>query len=881
MNLKNYYERVDDFFTVEGLKDNWAVLSVATIFFLALWLRYLPEQGMQYLQALDPYMIYRNSQHLAYSGNLPPTDFFQYFPYNAPLYLHNLGNIVFPVLFWWGGGQFLFTNFLEWAQFFPALMGAASTVAMFFFGREIFNEKVGVASAFFLAVIPGAMRRTSAGFFEKEPIGTFFMMCTFYFFARAWRREDYLAGIASGLSLAFFTISWGGSRMLWLLLPLVVGSVMFIDEDIKSLVTAYTPTVIIGVGVASALNYGKIWFTDAQLVGNILLLGLLWSRHLVEEFEIVRTENLKYFTPGISIAGFLALALSPLYSNFLAEKWLRIMDMANQAAGAGNVIGSTVAENQAPGLGPILNSIGAIAAGRIHSMLNLISNITGAWPLMMLGIGFLGTAVGFMLLRKYGVVEKEISDLIYFAGLQTVFISWSVVVMGFFMNSIVFSAAASAILVALFIGFYSYLEEEAVFKLVTMLSVSVVLLEVMLLFGGSQIAYGLIPATAMLVGGVLVMYYNDMFGERKIEMNWLYIVPLLWVLTNLLGAVAKSRLIFLSTFSAAFAAGYGFTKIVEGFRELDIGNMFEAEDVESAKYVALALFVGLVMVVNAGAGYVTVSGIGGSPGGAWDTSLNYIENETEPGSSIMSWWDYGYHFESIGRRPSIANGWNAGYYTQETRAVNMPLADFFTSDDPLNRAGLSNFLEKHSVDYIVLDHTMIGKYSAVSTISNNAAQLPNESEGSVNSMTSLSSSSNIRDSLSTSENLTLLEFTGRGGVTAYAPVEVTNTSVEFSDAPTLQTGQGRVPLDCVLTEKGTRTFDVDSRVPYCLAEDPYYSLERGFSSNSIPARAVLVPKAIQDSTLVELYLEDGSGLDWVEKVPEGSNDYVKLWEVTG
>jgi asparagine N-glycosylation enzyme membrane subunit Stt3 len=878
MNLKNYYERVDDFFTVEGLKDNWAVLSVTSIFFLALWLRYLPEQGMQHLQALDPYMIYRNSQHLAYSGNLPPTDFLQYFPYNAPLYLHNLGNIVFPTIFWWAGGRLFFPQYLEWAQFYPALMGAASTIMMYLFGKEVFSRKIGVASAFFLAVLPGAMRRTSAGFFEKEPIGTFFMMCTFYLFSRAWRREDYLAGIASGLSLAFFSISWGGSQMMWLLLPLVVGSVMFIDENIHQLVVAYTPTVLVGVGVASALNYGKVWFTDAEFIGNFLMLGFLWSRYLVEEFEIVSQEHLKYYTPAVSISGFMALVLSPLYSDWLARKWFRIMDMAIQSTTSGDVIATTVAENQAPGLGAILSSLGSVTAGRIHVLLRMFSNLTGAWQMIMVGIGFLGTAMGFMLLRKYDIIDEEISDAIYFAGFQTVFIAWSLVVLGFFLNAVLTSFLAAGVLVMMFLAFHKYLEEEAVFKLITMLAATFMALEAILFFAGSNIAVAMLPSTVMVVAGVTILYYNDMFDTREIQISWLYVLPLLWVLTNLLGAVAKSRLIFLSTFSAALAAGYGFTMVFEGVRKLDLEGMFEVEDAASVKYALLAVLVGTTILVNGAAGFLTVNSIGGSPAQAWDTSLDYMEEETPPGSVIMSWWDYGYHFESIGRRSSIANGWNAGYYTQETRATNMPLADFFTSDNPLERAGLENFLQKHSVDYIVLDHTMIGKYSAVSTISGQAAQLPNETKEEPTSMLQLSSSRNIRDSLSSSGNVSLLELSGRG-MTVYAPVEVSNTSVEFSGPPTVQRRGRRVSIDCVMTENGTKTFEVDRSVGYCLAEDPYYSLARGFGTN-IPARGILVPKDIQDSSLVQLYLEDGTGLDWAEKVPGGSNDYVKMWKVT-
>ena len=868
MNLKNYFEKVDEFFTVDGLKNNWAVLAVISVFFAGLWLRYLPEQGMRYLQALDPYMIFRLSQHLALEGSLPATDFMRYFPYNAPTYLLNQGDIIFPAIFYWLGPFAVFGSYLEWAQFYPALMGALSTVVMYFFGKELFNKRVGAFSAFFLAVVPGVLRRSSAGFFEKEPIGTFFMMLTLYFFSRSWKRDDYLAGILSGISLGFFTISWGGSRMLWLLIPMVVGSVLFIDEDIKSLIIAYTPTVLVGGGVAATLNHNRFWFTGTLFVINMGILGLLWSRHLVEELELVREDYLKYYTPSLSLLGVLALALSPLYSEFLASKIQSLIGMATQSVG-GDVIGGTVAENTAPGLGTIISSMGANYASNIHPAMSIFANITGSWPMMMIGIGLLGTITGFMLLRKYGFVDDEISDLVYFGGLQAVFVAWSLIMIGFFQQTFLFGLGAGATVLLLFIGFLSYLDDESVFKLVTMITGSVFALEILLFFSGSQIAYALMPATVLLLSGVIYLYYNDLFSTRQLELEWVYVLPLLWVVTNLLGAVAKSRLVFLSTFSVAFAAGFGISRIYDGVKTLDFNEIFEIEgEAQHLKYGLLAVIIGSMVAVNFGAGFVSAQGVGGSPNQAWYQSLDYMENQTEPGSVIMSWWDYGYHFESIGRRPAVADGGNAGYYSDDTRAVNMPLADFLSSSDPD-----LEFLDKHSVDYIVLDNTMIGKFSAVSQISNRNNQ-------NYTSMITTSTSSNIRDSLSQSGNLTTVQFTHRSGIIVYAPVSTDNQSIEFSGAPTIQRQGQRIPISCVITEDGTTTFDVESPFDYCLAEDPYYSLERGFSSNQVPVRGILVPKSIQNSSLVQLYLADGTGLDSVEKVEEGSNDYLKMWKVT-
>ena len=885
MSVERYKEKISDTFSREGLKNNWAFLTVIAIFGVALWLRYLPERGMQNLQALDPYMIFRLSQHLAYEGALPVADFMRYFPYDAPVYLLNIGDIVFPAILYWMGPSMIFENYLEWAQFYPALMGALSTVVMYFFGKEIADKRVGLFSAFFLAVIPGVMRRSSAGFFEKEPIGTFFMMLTLLFFARAWKRESYISGIFSGLSLAFFTISWGGSRMLWLLLPLVVGSLIFIDEEVHELIIAYTPTVLVGGGVAAALNYNRYWITGTLFLANIGLLGLLWSRYLIEEFELVKEENLKYYVPTVSITGLIAVLLSPLYSNFIASKLMSIIGMVTQATG-GDVIGGTVAENTAPGLSSLITSLGAETAGSINSVLGTLASVAGSWPLMMIGIGFMGSTVAFMFLKKYGFVEDEISEKLYFAGFETVFMTWILLVIGFFQQMLVFSAVAAVVVLGTFVAFTKYLDDDNTFKLMTMIAGTGLVLEIVMLLSGSTIAYTVIPATALVLAGLVAMYYNDRFGTREVEINWIIVLPLAWVITNLLGSVAKSRLIFLSTFAAAFAAGYGLAKIIGGLESIELGEIFEFENTKRLKYAAIGLIILVAAVVNFSAGFATVQGVGGSPNQAWDQSLNYMDEEAPNGSVVMSWWDYGYHFQSLGRTASVADGGNAGYYSDEIRATNMPLADFLTSDDPMNTPGLNNFLEQHSVDYILLDNTMIGKYSAVSTISNGAKNLPNETTGEPTSMLTMSTPNDVQQAVSQSGNSTTVTFSSRQtGITIYAPINLGNESISLSEtqAPTLQQttqrGTVRQPIDCILTDDGRKIeLDVDTQIPYCIAEDPYFSLERGFQTQ-LQAQTVLVPKEISDSTLVELYIQDGGNLDYVEKVPEASNDYVKMWKV--
>jgi hypothetical protein len=134
-----------------------------------------------------------------------------------------------------------------------------------------------------------------------------------------------------------------------------------------------------------------------------------------------------------------------------------------------------------------------------------------------------------------------------------------------------------------------------------------------------------------------------------------------------------------------------------------------------------------------------------------------------------------------------------------------------------------------------------------------------------------------RSSLSGDANSTVLTLSGRG-INVYAPLDSSGSGIDISGAPTLETRRGRTQIGCVLTEQGEKEFNVTQESRFCVAENPFYSLDRGISTDS-RTRLVLVPREIKDHSLIELYLQDGQGVPYVEKVPEASNGYVKMWRV--
>ena len=878
------------------LISNWAVGGISAIFLLALSLRLMPAQGMEYLQALDPYMIVRMSRHLALDGNLPVSDFMRYFPFNTPIYTLNLGDIVIPSILYWLGPFAFFGSYVEYAQFYPALIGALGVVVMYFLGKETFDRLTGVSAAFFLATIAGVMHRTSAGFFEKEPTGTLLMLVSLYFFTRSWKREDWISGILSGVALGLFSITWGGSQMLWLLYPLVVGVMLWLNEDIRNLVVSYTPAILIGGGIAAALNPSRFWFTSSLFLLNLGMLGFLWGRYLVEELNILEDNHLKYYTPATAGLGLIAMVPLMLVP-FIYNRVNSLIGAATQSGGG--VIAGTVAENTPASLSQLASQLGALNAGRIGALIPELNSlgtimaglaqINGTWPLAFIGTVFLGTTVFAMVLRKYGILEETIAGRTYHKIAVITLLVWTIV--------------------------FSILFSDPV-----------------------MIAVG--PSVLAILGTLGLLHGLEEFEPHKIEFKWYYLLPLLWGVTNILGAVTKSRLVFLAAFSIALLSGYTFAIALKKLnsisiesieylgivgavlvldialvvllfsfniqlilaaaaiialngiglfllQERDLSEFTEKLDDRYFRYSVIGVIVIATIAVNLASGFVAASQLGGSPNNLWMDNLEYMETETPEDSVILSWWDYGYHFESIGDRAAVADGGNLAYYASGEK-INFPLADFLTGSGFENH---TEFLNKHSVDYIVLDETMIGKYSAVS-------QIAHRSNNEFNYMIQMSTSQNIQNSVMNQDNRTLIQFSNqRNGITAYAPIEQDNEtgSTSISSAPILETRSGsRGEIGCVLTEDGVEEFNVSQPMSLgggfgeaCVATNPYYAIDSAIYSannNQIGARQaklVMVPREIADSNLVRLYLMDGYGIDEVEKVEDGSNGYVKMWEFTG
>lgn len=831
------FDRVRELLDGEEIKsqigENKYLVLLSGIFLFALWIRLIPIFNMKYLQALDPYMISKLSAHVAEHGFLPMFDVSRYFPYITPTFVLNLGDIYIPAFMFMLISPLTGINFLTWAQISPAIFGALTVISMYLIGKEAFNRKTGLFASFFLAASPAVLHRSSAGWFEKEPIGSFFMMTTIFFVIKAWENKDWISGIAAGLFLGLAATSWGGSNALFLLFPASALVVLLLNEDTEKMLIALTPTLLLGNMIPFLFNNSRWSFPSTYFFISFGVVGLIWLRYLVEDLELVKGKMLDFFTPLLFVFGGLALLLSPLYYQPLARFSYGAI-RAGLRTGSG-VIGGTVAENAPARASQLIGKLGTGSVYRLFpNYLSTLTQFLSGWTLSLVGLSILVSSVAFMVLSKFLGNKWDRSLL---------------------RNSVI----VSGVLIATFM--------------------------VLSLPGTALSAF--IPAFLLIIIGSILFNQLSSSGNTEIKFRGYKILIFIWAIFSYIAAARQSRIIFLLSFPVSLLAGYASSHVYSELESLSVweplADYFEELNSKKLFYTVIFLFLFFIFIFNGAASFVMSKGTGGSPNDKWLENMEWMREETPVDSVVLSWWDYGYWFETIGARTAVADGGNLGFY-MENGKINFPLADFLASTsmnevDPNLKEKPIDWLKRYSVDYVTLDNTMIGKYSAVS-------QIHNRNNSQYNTMLQISCVNEGNGCQTISRgNTTYIMYERKlaypqGTISREILVPIERTlmgGVSVEKPPIVRQGtQGAVSTTYYsrfCSSQGLKRFNLsDKQEEYsnygsgCLAFNP---TSRG--------RVVQIPEEIANSTLVRLYLMDGHGMDHFEKVFDNKN--VKTWKV--
>lgn len=94
----------------------------------------------------------------------------------------------------------------------------------------------------------------------------------------------------------------------------------------------------------------------------------------------------------------------------------------------------------------------------------------------------------------------------------------------------------------------------------------------------------------------------------------------------------------------------------------------------------------------------------------WQKSMKWVRENTPQGSLFAHWWDYGYWVQTLGERPTIADGGQV----QAIHNGNYNLARYVLTTPRPETA--KSYFKTMNISYFLIDPTDVGKYSAYSSI---------------------------------------------------------------------------------------------------------------------------------------------------------------------
>lgn len=128
--------------------------------------------------------------------------------------------------------DFFKLNFL--VPFFNPFVGALSAVAVYFLGKELFSEKVGIYSSVIFAVLPFNIINNSM--VMTGTLSTFFVILTFLFFWKGFEKGENKYKVLFGVSLALALLA--RYTVLWII-PVFLIYFLLRDKNLKFLKDKY------------------------------------------------------------------------------------------------------------------------------------------------------------------------------------------------------------------------------------------------------------------------------------------------------------------------------------------------------------------------------------------------------------------------------------------------------------------------------------------------------------------------------------------------------------------------------------------------------------------------------------------------------------------
>ncbi|RLI08486.1 hypothetical protein DRO42_06255 [Candidatus Bathyarchaeota archaeon] len=265
-----------------GRRTTLEASALGLVVVLAVLFRVLPLRWGRYFTAYDPLFQLRVTEYVVkngYAAWFSWHDTLSWYPMGRDIPHSSFPGLPFSAAFVYQALRALGVNVSVYnvCLYFPLLMAALTCIAAYFLGKDLGGRATGLFTAFFMAISPAFISRTSLGFFDTENIGIFGMVTTSLFFLRSVEQEKPLErrviyAVAAGLALAYLYASWGAARYVTGLLMLFMIVSLLIGLYDRRYLISYCLTM--SVGYLFALFVPKLGSGFLLSIENIAVLGL-------------------------------------------------------------------------------------------------------------------------------------------------------------------------------------------------------------------------------------------------------------------------------------------------------------------------------------------------------------------------------------------------------------------------------------------------------------------------------------------------------------------------------------------------------------------------------------------------------------------------------
>ncbi len=619
--------------------------------------------------ALDPYLFLRYAEEILANGKLAAIDTLRYYPIG---YVTGGENILLSYMIVWLYKIIHAFNPEATLQYvdviYPPIAFAVGLIFFFLLVKKLFNWKIAVLASAFLATVPTYLFRTTAGFADKEALGSLLLFVSLYLYVHSWQaktlRNTLIFSAMSGVSTGVMALVWGGVNFVWLTLGAFVMIEIFLNKLTKRDFYAYTAFLIplLLIVFTQTNRYPPQAFFASVSSG---ILGLAWLTALVHYiiFEKKWLKIHKYFDEklpeGVSsfiiAAGIAIIGTSIYYGPTFIISRLREVYISFTRPFGETRWSLTVAENHQPYIKEWFDQLGLrfIWAFIIGSILFFYSMIKG---------------IEIAKKKKYYITAAY----------------------ALFVISFIFSRYSQE---------SEYLNGTGQFALFLYLGVSSMFI--------------------ILLGYIyLRSYYKDKSVYQEIRsIPKIYVFMFIFFVLMLVAARSAARLLFI------------FSPVISIFAAYTFDYVFIWSKTLTKQWSKLVIWVVIMLVLFSpitisdklgeygDKGIINIkykeakaiaAGTGPSYDPQWQIAMDWVRKNTPKDAVFAHWWDYGYWVQYGSRRATLGDGGNS------RGAINHFMGRHVLTGHS-DREALE-LLAANNATHLLMIVDEIGKYPAYSSI---------------------------------------------------------------------------------------------------------------------------------------------------------------------